>query len=498
MSQTKCTPRHAAPVAPASHEHGGGAGRIVLAVVASLVAIVAVVYLAGVAAFSFFFMPNTTLDGRDVSLKLADDESTSFANKVGSYQVQVSGQGLDFALKGADIGLTFDKAAYRKSIMSQQDPWTWPLHVTESHALTARVNATYDADKLNQLLSGIVGEFNKTATQPQNASITFDDATQSYTVKVQEPGTAIDADALVSQVGGAVTTLPARIVPTSEALVQPAVTEDDENLKTAASNANKYLTADIPLTLGGQAAGEVTKAQISQWVVLGDDLTAKLDQTKMAAWAKDNIGKLDTVTKTRTYTRADGKAVTVEDSGKGNYGWVTDEASFVTALAQAIEAGSTATLEIPTKQTAAQVPDAGGRDWGNRYIDIDLAEQHVRMYGDDGSIIWESDAVTGDHAKGHDTPTGVFQINSNRATGNVELRGQIDPATNEPEYISHVDYWMPFIGNSWALHDADWRSRFGGNIYLTNGSHGCVNLPPDKAAALYNLCKVGDVVVVHY
>ena len=156
-----------------------------------------------------------------------------------------------------------------------------------------------------------------------------------------------------------------------------------------------------------------------------------------------------------------------------------------------------AAIEIPTKQTAQTLPDAGGRDWGNRYIDIDLAEQHVRMYDDSGALVWESDCVTGDHSKGHDTPTGVYQLNEYRASGNVELRGAIDPATGKPEYISHVNYWMPFKDNSWALHDADWRSRFGGSIYLTNGIHGCVNLPPDKAKELFGLTKVGDVVTVH-
>lgn len=58
-------------------------------------------------------------------------------------------------------------------------------------------------------------------------------------------------------------------------------------------------------------------------------------------------------------------------------------------------------------------------------------------------------------------------------------------------------YWMPFVGNSVGLHDADWRSKFGSNIYEYNGSHGCVNLPPDKAAELAGLINVGTVVVVH-
>ena len=77
-----------------------------------------------------------------------------------------------------------------------------------------------------------------------------------------------------------------------------------------------------------------------------------------------------------------------------------------------------------------------------------------------------------------------------------------DEKTGDPTYISYVDYWMPFVGNLVAFHDASWRSSFGDDIYKSNGSHGCVNLPADKAnqplqLKLYHIIKVGDVVVVH-
>ena len=53
-----------------------------------------------------------------------------------------------------------------------------------------------------------------------------------------------------------------------------------------------------------------------------------------------------------------------------------------------------------------------------------------------------------------------------------------------------------------SLHGAgfDWvfaRGAFGGNIYTYGGSHGCVNLPLDIAAQLYNLVYVGMPVIVH-
>ena len=55
---------------------------------------------------------------------------------------------------------------------------------------------------------------------------------------------------------------------------------------------------------------------------------------------------------------------------------------------------------------------------------------------------------------------------------------------------------MPFYGDV-GLHDAPWRTAFGGTIYLEGGSHGCVNMPPAAAATLFNNVSAGFPVVVH-
>lgn len=55
---------------------------------------------------------------------------------------------------------------------------------------------------------------------------------------------------------------------------------------------------------------------------------------------------------------------------------------------------------------------------------------------------------------------------------------------------------MPFNGGI-GLHDANWRGSFGGTIYQTSGSHGCVNLPPDRAKILYGLVEKGMPVICY-
>lgn len=62
-----------------------------------------------------------------------------------------------------------------------------------------------------------------------------------------------------------------------------------------------------------------------------------------------------------------------------------------------------------------------------------------------------------------------------------------------------VGYWMRFNDQyAQGLHDATWRDNatFGGETYMNNGSHGCVNLPVEFTAELYDFVEVGTPVIV--
>lgn len=123
---------------------------------------------------------------------------------------------------------------------------------------------------------------------------------------------------------------------------------------------------------------------------------------------------------------------------------------------------------------------------GGTYVEIDIANQ-ILYYYENGIRRFSSSVVTGNHRLGHDTPTGVYQIRGKQR--NITLTGR--------GYASPVKYWMNFIGNSHGIHDANWRSKFGGSVYLTNGSHGCVNVPPSAMPELYGMVQVGTPVVLY-
>ena len=121
--------------------------------------------------------------------------------------------------------------------------------------------------------------------------------------------------------------------------------------------------------------------------------------------------------------------------------------------------------------------------------------QHM-WYIVNGAVVLETDVVTGKPTPDRVTPTGVYSILELKR--NKTLTGTINPATGKPIYETPVSYWMRVTWTGVGFHDAIWQSAFGGTIYQTNkGSHGCINMPLNMAASLYDQLSVGTPVIIH-
>lgn len=225
---------------------------------------------------------------------------------------------------------------------------------------------------------------------------------------------------------------------------------------------------------------------IATWVNGSQGLTVSVDAAKVADYVQGLRNKYDTPAGTQTWQSADGTTKSI----KTNYGWHIDQAKETEALIANIQSLQSVTREPVYASRAVQTEMP---QWGKTFVEIDISSQHVYFY-QNGNCVWDSKCVTGtatdpDRA----TPTGVFALKYKQR--DRVLRGRINPQTGKPSYESPVAYWMPFNGNI-GLHDANWRSSFGGNIYLKSGSHGCINLPPKNAKTLYDLITPGTVIVV--
>ncbi len=122
---------------------------------------------------------------------------------------------------------------------------------------------------------------------------------------------------------------------------------------------------------------------------------------------------------------------------------------------------------------------------GENYVEVDITNQ-VMTYFKDGGVFVTTDIVTGADWRSP-TPEGLYKVEN--MTTDAWLYGE--------DYTVFVDYWVGFIGFWYGLHDANWRTEFGGDNYLLNGSHGCVNTPAEAMAKIYENIELGTPVIVH-
>lgn len=114
---------------------------------------------------------------------------------------------------------------------------------------------------------------------------------------------------------------------------------------------------------------------------------------------------------------------------------------------------------------------------------VSISGQYLECYVD-GVLQVRADCVTG-NAKKSPTPTGVYQVY--HKNHDFDMNG--NPG-------NHVKYFTCFNGGI-GIHDAPWRhGKFGGTIYQSNGSHGCVNTTEEAARIVYENSKKGTYIIV--
>ena len=135
---------------------------------------------------------------------------------------------------------------------------------------------------------------------------------------------------------------------------------------------------------------------------------------------------------------------------------------------------------------------AGDTVWGKTYIEVDISQQHMWLI-QNGAVTFETDVVTG--APHMSTPTGIFNVLEKRR--DKTLRGKPLP-NGKPSYLVPVKYWVRVTWSGIGFHDSSSRTAFGGEIYKSNGSHGCINMPPSKVPSFYSKVSVGTPILIHY
>ncbi len=232
----------------------------------------------------------------------------------------------------------------------------------------------------------------------------------------------------------------------------------------------------------------IDQGVVCDWIMLDEDGYIVYDENNLPVLDESMIeeyvaylgSNYNTVGMERSFQATRGDIVKVSGGAYGNELDLETESEYLK------NAFLDKKREVRTPEYISEAFVKGTDDIGNTYIEIDMGNQMMYYYKG-GRLKLETPIVTGNMKRNWDTPSTVCYVYYKQR--NRVLRGA--------NYATPVKYWMAVHGNI-GIHDASWRKEFGGDIYLTDGSHGCINTPMEKVKELYDMVEVGTPVIMFY
>lgn len=448
------------------------------------VAVLGIVFIAGcytvkANTYRTKFFPHTIINGIDASEKTVDEVRQVMSKQIDNFESKIrSRDNNDEIIKGSDVGLAFVEDSSLEDLLHQQNSMAWIANMSGEKDLKIKSSFKVDDNKFEDTVSKLRAFDESKFVAPVDAKISDFVQGSGYSIIPEVEGNTLDVKKAKEYIKSQLIVLNDDInldYEENDLYEKPAKRSDDPTLNLALTNLNNYISARISYDKLNVLNGDT----IHKWLTVNSDGSVNISDEGVASFVKTISNAYNTVGKPKTLKTSYGPTVTI--SG-GSYGWKVDAEKEKATIKSLIEAGETTKREPEFSRKAAS---HGENDYGNSYVEVNLTTQHMFVIKN-GSKVLESDFVSGNVAKNWTTPPGAFPLTYK--TRNATLKGE--------GYSTPVDYWMPFNGGI-GFHDAPWRSAFGGQIYRTSGSHGCVNLPPAIAKQLYDYVDSGFPVLCY-
>ena len=424
------------------------------------------------------FVFGTTINGVACFGKTVKQAEEAIQNQAENFEMRIEGRdGYEEIISGEDIDLMVIFDGEVESIKKEQKPFGWIGALFSKQENVIEKVTHFNEDKLTVIFENLECLHITEIVEPVDATLTYKDG--NYEVVKEILGNKIDKEAFQTALWKAISSLEENFsMDEYGCYVNPALVSDSKELLKAKETMEGYLEITITYVFGN-AKEVVDESKISQWLYLEEGAKISVDPVKVREYIDELGDKYNTYRKKRTFKTSYDQTVEIT---QGHYGWRMNRADETTALIEDILAGKSKEKEPLWLQRAQQ---HGESDIGDTYVEVNLTAQHVFFYKN-GSLLIDSGCVTGKVVSGDMTPEGIDGITYKDK--DAVLRGT--------DYATPVTYWMPFNGNI-GLHDATWRNKFGGSIYVKSGSHGCVNLPYKTAKTIFENVEAGIPVIVY-
>lgn len=456
-----------------------GSHKLLIRCLWGLGGVMLIVYIAVAVYFSSHFYEDTEIYGIDCSQKSVEEVKKLVADKLDEYRLEVKERGGASEYLSADqIDLKFVDNSSIDRMAKAQRSYIWPIMLMMERDDMAGVAFSYDQKKALTAFKDLECMNPIYTKAPTDAYVQVTDS--GFEVVKETEGNTLNpettAKALYAALDGGKSVLD---LEEEDCYLKPDLYSDDEALVAEAEAKDALVQADITYEFGSRQE-RVNAPVIAQWITQAADGSYVIDDVEVTEYVESLAAKYDTFGLPRQFYTSLGTTVTLTD---GDYGWCMDQDATVVDLLNALESGYQGTMEPQYTYTAMSREE---NDIGDTYVEICISQQVMWCYKDGVCIVY-TPVVTGNPNKGNATPSnGVWSIDAKMQ--NYTLVGE--------GYRSPVDFWMPFNGNV-GIHDMQTRAYFGGTIYLTNGSHGCINTPYANAKTIYENVSIGTPVIVY-
>ena len=442
--------------------------------------ILAGIFLAYLAASVYFmehFFLGTAVNGENVEFQTVKQVNSLILEQAEGYGLTLLERGgTEESVTAQQLGMSFSETENVRNYKRVQNGFLWPRMFWQQDTYQIAPDITFDEETFDETLASLSCVREGEVPEDARVELTAD----GYELYPEQQGSRIKEDVLKEQVRAAAETL-TETVDLEEAgcYEAPSLTADSPEITELTAKLDQWFATEVTYEFGSQT--EVVDSSVVTGFIQLDGCEASLSEEAVRAWVAGLADRRDTYKKSRQFNSTLRGVITV--SG-GNYGWQIDQETETAALLASVEKGETAAKQPAWSREGKAWGD--NNDVGDTYIEVDMGAQHMWAYKD-GALLIDTDVVTGNISRNYGTPSMVAAIQYKDR--NAVLRGD--------NYATPVKYWMPFYGN-YGIHDASWRREFGGTVYLTNGSHGCVNTPPAAMKVIFENMDSGTPVVLYY
>ena len=439
-------------------------------------------FMAGSNAYQDVFYPGTTLNKMDIEGLTVDQAREKLEDSVKDYSLTISFKNAQCRISGQDIQMACNDKADIQALKDQQNKVRYNKTDKDALALTVKDLFTYDREALTNQLKQCDALDEEKMIEPENAVLVYDEEKNSFSLKNGEQGTKMIFSEVLAAAEEALEENLSELDAADAGLYQTAaLTEESPKAADVLKEADDYLKLHLEYTFSkdGKDKKEIIDSKlVSEWLYVDDNGDVQADHDQIQAWVNDMADEYNSDKVSMQFTTTSGSEISLKVPVGGE---AIDTSALFKDVVKCLEDKVSGDRKVPHTEKASGI----SQNFGGNYVEVNLTDQKLYLYKK-GELIMSSNIVSGSVSKSHMTPTGVYQVYSMEK--NTVLRGA--------DYASPVSFWMPFNGGV-GFHDATWRSSFGGTIYQYNGSHGCINMPYDKAKTLYENINTGYYVVVY-